>query len=153
MYGEKGPPKGYSVPRYDTNAAKHCQLCSSTEHWTFECPKKASSSTSADKAAKKGSAKTVKLSRSQMLKYGVKPKLAAFEPEPTEREVFDAEMKELRKVLTAEVRSEVKAAHAGEKTNSADTAQPTKATSRGKIKDELPSEIVSVKKERSEEHD
>ncbi|CBZ30532.1 conserved hypothetical protein [Leishmania mexicana MHOM/GT/2001/U1103] len=105
MYGDKGPPKGYSVPRFDTNASKRCQTCSSTEHWTFECPLKKSATLS----AKKSAATTVKLSRSQMLRYGIKQKSANFVPEPTEREVFDAELKELRNVLTAEVRQEVKA--------------------------------------------
>ncbi|KAL7707901.1 Zinc knuckle [Lotmaria passim] len=156
MYGDKGPPKGYSVPRYDTNAKKHCQLCSSAEHWTFECPKKAtsSSSTIADTVAKKSSAKTVKLSRSQMLKYGVKPKLAHFVPEPTEREVFDAEMRELRSVLTAEVRSELKAAKATEQKGDSvklERAMPTSSTA---SKAESPSDgAVYVKKERSEEGD
>jgi hypothetical protein len=150
MYGDKGPPKGYSVPRYDTNATKHCQLCSSATHWTYECPKKAVTSTD---LAKRSSVKTVKLSRSQMLKYGVKQKLTKFVPEPTEREVFDAEMKELRTVLTAEVRNELKAAKAGGKKNEAPKTEQTKAISPGVTKLELPSEDVHVKKERSEERE
>ncbi|KPA82552.1 hypothetical protein ABB37_03589 [Leptomonas pyrrhocoris] len=154
MYGDKGPPKGYSVPRYDTNAKKHCQLCSSAEHWTFECPRKSSSSTgSSGDAAKKSSMKTVKLSRSQMLKYGVKPKLAHFVPEPTEREVFDAEMKELRTVLTAEVRSELKAAKATEGKGDARKAEHAKPAPACVATAEPPRGTVPIKKERSDEHD
>ncbi|KPI88249.1 hypothetical protein ABL78_2673 [Leptomonas seymouri] len=154
MYGDKGPPKGYSVPRYDTNAKKYCQLCSSAAHWTFECPKKApSSAVTTDNSAKKRSTKTVKLSRSQMLKYGVKPKATHFVPEPTEREVFDAEMKELRSVLTAEVRGELKAAKSAELKGEARKSEQTNEAPAVVAKAEPPSEAFHIKKERTEEHD
>lgn len=157
MYGDKGPPKGYSVPRYDTNAQKNCQLCSSADHWTYECPKKKASAASPSGAsannAKKSVAKAVKLSRSQMLKYGVKPKLVNFVPEPTEREVFDAEMKELRTVLTAEVRNELKATKAVEKAAESTKKEPAKSTQTAATKPEPEPEHTHVKRERSEEQD
>ncbi|KAG5494149.1 hypothetical protein JKF63_01984 [Porcisia hertigi] len=145
MYGSKGPPKGYSVPRYDTNVSKRCQTCSSTEHWTFECSQKKSIT-----SAKKSAVGTVKLSRSQMLRYGITQKSANFLPEPTEREVFDAELKELRSVLTAEVRQELKAAKAGAQTRElAPTTQGAPLLPAAPEK-ELLSDEVTVKKECSE---
>lgn len=153
MYGDKGPPKGYSVPRYDTTTTRYCQLCTSADHWTFECPTKASAGTPAGKAARKSNTTTVKLSRSQMLKYGVKPKVAAFVPEPTEREVFDSEMKELRTVLTAEVRSELKGSKGSKPVADPTMAPPAKAAPKVMVKDEAAVEPVAVKKERSEERE
>lgn len=149
MYGDKGPPKGYSVPRFDTNAEKRCQTCASTEHWTFECPKKKSASA----VAAKSPAATVKLSRSQMLRYGIKQKLANFVPEPTEREVFDAELKEVRRELTAEVRQHVKAEHAAAASLAQSRTPPETPQPRVAAKQEAPHDSVTIKKERSEEHE
>ncbi|CAM38726.1 conserved hypothetical protein [Leishmania braziliensis MHOM/BR/75/M2904] len=147
MYGDKGPPKGYSVPRYDTNASKRCQTCSSKEHWTFECPQRQVSTSS----AKKSAAATVKLSRSQMLRYGIKQRSINFVPEPTERELFDAELKELRNVLTTEVRQELKAEKAAtHKSGHPRTAQAAPLLSAEPTK-ESPLDSVTIKKEREEE--
>ncbi|CAC9541655.1 conserved hypothetical protein [Leishmania infantum JPCM5] len=147
MYGDKGPPKGYSVPRFDTNASKRCQTCSSTEHWTFECPLKKSATSS----AKKSAAATVKLSPSQMLRYGIKRKSANFVPEPTEREVFDAELRELRNMLTAEVRQELKAKKFAAHKSGNDCKMHEAPLPSAAPKKESPSDPVKIKKERTEE--
>ncbi|KAG5468468.1 hypothetical protein LSCM1_02448 [Leishmania martiniquensis] len=149
MYGDKGPPKGYSVPRYDTNAAKRCQTCGCQAHWTFECPQKKSDMSS----AKKSATATVKLSRSQMLKYGIKQKSANFTPEPTEREVFDAELKELRNVLTAEVRQELKAEEAAARMGGHPAESPEPPLLSASLKNESPSDAVTTKTERREEEE
>lgn len=44
-----------------------------------------------------------------MLKYGLKRKRTQFEPEPTDREAYDKEMKALEKELALEVREDMKA--------------------------------------------
>ncbi|GET92488.1 hypothetical protein, conserved [Leishmania tarentolae] len=147
MYGDKGPPKGYSVPRFDTNAGKRCQTCSNTEHWTFECPRKKSATLD----AKKSASKTVKLSPSQMLRYGIKRKSANFVPEPTEREVFDAELKELRNVLAAEVREEIKAHKAAAHKIGEDGKMHEAQALSAEPEKVQPSEPITIKKERTEE--
>lgn len=125
MYGDKGPPKGYSVPRYEAEGGKmHCQLCSSGEHWTFACPQKQSKTKTTARPA-------VKLSRSQMLKYGISRKRTEFEPEPTEREQFDAEIKQLEKVLVKEVREEARAAKK-QKTETAPSSEETATASQSR---------------------
>lgn len=99
MYGDKGPPKGYSVPRHiGGSMKKHCQGCSATDHWTYECPQKEK------RAAQCGS--VPKLSRTLMLKYGIKQKRVEFVPTPTEREAYDKELQEAAVVLLDEVREE-----------------------------------------------
>ncbi|KAG5493393.1 hypothetical protein GH5_02139 [Leishmania sp. Ghana 2012 LV757] len=148
MYGDKGPPKGYSVPRYDTNASKRCQTCSSEEHWTFECPKRKSAT-----SAKKSATATVKLSRSQLLRYGIKQKSADFVPEPTEREVFDAELKELRNVLTAEVRQELKAEKAVARVGGHPGEMQESPLLSASLNKEPPSDSIAVKAERREEEE
>ncbi|CAG9582299.1 conserved hypothetical protein [Leishmania major strain Friedlin] len=149
MYGDKGPPKGYSVPRFDTNASKRCQTCSSTVHWTFECPLK----NSATLSAKKSAATTVKLSPSQMLRYGIKQKSANFVSEPTEREVFDAELRELRSVLTAEVRQELKAKKSAAHKSGNDCKKHEAPLPSAAPKKEPPSDSVTMKTERTEEEE
>ncbi|EPY15229.1 hypothetical protein STCU_12224 [Strigomonas culicis] len=96
LYGETGPPSGYSAPRYESKDAKRrCQKCGAVDHWTFECKRKP------EKATTKASG--ARLSRSQMLKYGVKRERVEFVPEPTQREQAEADFKEIEKTLVAEV--------------------------------------------------
>lgn len=110
MYGDKGPPKGYSVPRYDGGASRMCQHCSSTDHWTYECTRKKKNAAPGVAAATSkpslSTSATARLSRTQMLKYGVKRRRAEFVPEETERELYNREIKALEKALIAEVREE-----------------------------------------------
>ncbi|RNF23679.1 hypothetical protein TcG_01318 [Trypanosoma cruzi] len=100
MYGNKGPPKKYSNPRGVTDqsgASRVCQKCASTEHWTFECQ-------SAADATRKT---TARLSRSQMLRWGIKRRRQEFVPEPTEREAYTAHAKEVERMLLTEARRDV----------------------------------------------
>ncbi|ESL10344.1 hypothetical protein TRSC58_01926 [Trypanosoma rangeli SC58] len=100
MYGDRGPPKKYSNPRGVTGEAvtsRVCQKCASKEHWTFECKK------TPDAACKT----TPRLSRSQMLRWGIKQRRQEFVPEPTEREAYNAHVKEVERVLLTEAREEV----------------------------------------------
>ncbi|RNF26553.1 uncharacterized protein Tco025E_01156 [Trypanosoma conorhini] len=100
MYGDKGPPKKYSNPRGVTEQAvgsRVCQKCASTEHWTFECKK-------APDASRKTS---TRLSRSQMLRWGIKQRRQEFVPEPTEREAYTAQVREVERALLTEAREEV----------------------------------------------
>lgn len=105
MYGDKGPPKGYSAPRYDTKATKFCQYCSSTAHWSYECSNKKSSNSATPSLP----SSPPKLSRTQLLKYGIKRKRTWLDPKPTEKEQYNSEIRELEKVLVAEAKSEAHA--------------------------------------------
>lgn len=83
-----------------------------------------------------------------MLKFGIKPKQINFVPEPTEREVFDKEIKELRTVLTAEVRQEVK------EEKSAATPAVSSDSIASTLKTEKPSaDELSVKSEPRDQDD
>jgi hypothetical protein len=93
-YGDRAAPKGYSVPR-DVGASAgpaKCQRCNGP-HWTFEC-----------KAAAPKYQAT--LSRTQMLKRGIKAKAVAAAAPQTEREEFAAELRERAALLEAELREE-----------------------------------------------
>ncbi|CCW59877.1 unnamed protein product [Phytomonas sp. EM1] len=103
MYGESGPPKGYSIPRHEGKSEKRCQYCGSTAHWSYACDGK-------EKNGRKASGPSPKLSPTQMLKYGIKRKRTEFVPEPTEREAFNAELKSLEKIIGDELRQEKRTA-------------------------------------------
>ena len=98
-YGERGPPKGYSNPRDPVINAEEvkpeCQRCRSRDHWTFECPSK-----TVVKPKEK------KLSRTEMLKRGIKRKLVVAMPPQSEREAFQAELKERAALLERELEAE-----------------------------------------------
>ncbi|KEG15452.1 hypothetical protein DQ04_00071200 [Trypanosoma grayi] len=101
MYGNSGPPKKYSTPRdvgENSQARRVCQKCASTEHWTFECK-------DADKAVRNTAAR---LSRTQMLRWGIKQRRREFVPEPSERETYSAQVKKVGKLLLAEAYEEVR---------------------------------------------
>ena len=90
-----GPPKGYSVPRgvaVDKPIAKLCQTCSSREHWTYECKKSAASTNITVKQPV--TTGLSKLSKTQMLKLGLKKDLSTEAPPKTEGEVLNEELKE-----------------------------------------------------------
>ena len=93
-YGDRGPPKGYSTPRdqaAETGPAK-CQRCDGA-HWTFECKKPAA-------------VHQPRLSRTQLLKRGIRAQAVAKAAPKTEREEFAAELKERAAMLEAELRAE-----------------------------------------------
>ena len=117
-YGAKGPPKGYSNPRDPTvtndDARPACQRCSKAGHWSYECPTAAASSTGASAAAAPariaagktatGGAPPRKLSRTEMIKRGLKRVAVAAAPPQTEQEDFKADLKERAALLEDELR-------------------------------------------------
>ncbi len=99
-YGLSGPPKGYSVPRglpTGKAAAKRCQRCCSSEHWTFECKNVAAPGSNGAGAQPKQPVTTgiSKLSKTQILKLGLKKDLSEEAPPKTEGEISAEKMKEL----------------------------------------------------------
>ncbi|CUI15615.1 zinc finger protein, putative [Bodo saltans] len=101
------PPKGYSITRGPaTNAAVQCQSCGAQGHWTYECPKKASSSSSTSVKP------STKLSRTQMLRFGIQKPLQEIAPPKSDREVYDEQFKEAEKQLLG---SDATTASAGKK--------------------------------------
>ncbi|KAH9577198.1 hypothetical protein LSM04_000052 [Trypanosoma melophagium] len=100
MYGDAGAPKKYSTPRgvdEKSASARVCQKCASTTHWTFEC--KSSPHTARNTT-------TTRLSRTQMFRWGIKQKREEFVPEPTEKEAYIAQVKEVEKLLLDEAKGQ-----------------------------------------------
>ncbi|ORC93828.1 uncharacterized protein TM35_000017050 [Trypanosoma theileri] len=100
MYGDAGAPKKYSTPRgvdEKSVSARVCQKCASTDHWTFECKSGAHTPRNTT---------TTRLSRTQMLRFGIKQKREEFVPEPTEKEAYMAQVKEVEKLLLAEAKGQ-----------------------------------------------
>lgn len=155
MYGDKGPPKGYSVPRHDSAVKAQCQHCSAQGHWSYECPANKKASESGKQLPPKEAPRTAKLSRTQMLKYGVKRKRAEFVPEATEREAYDQEMKSLETILAAEVRQSVRAERVTQPQSTG--ADPTEARSepalpparKERAEAERPASEPAIKREQS----
>lgn len=91
-YGKAGPPKGYSVPRKPTTdgseakeSTHFCQLCHSKQHDTYECKEDVAKLT-------KAKAAVPRMSRTQMIRMGIKKEPKAVAPPPTEEEEFKKEL-------------------------------------------------------------
>lgn len=95
---DHGPSKGYSIPRRDAEGSSdpYCQNCSSTEHWTYQCKIVA-------ETEKRSSAR---LSASQLLRLGLKRKRNEVVPEPTEREKFQEELKNIEAEIAEQIKQE-----------------------------------------------
>jgi hypothetical protein len=131
-YGKAGPPKGYSVPRKPAagdgsegkEEARFCQLCHSKQHNTYECK---------EDVAKLAKAKAAvpRMSRTQMIRMGIKKEPKAVAPPPTEEELFKKELSSKMQLF----REKLVEALAGEETEQPPQQQETDAVKVEKVED------------------